>query len=102
MWTHHVAALSAHCRIYAPDIIGDAGFSVNRREISKPDDPVNWRDEVFTVLVPEGQFSLTGISCRHPELGRCVQTTESNRRVVRNERVLQERDSDPSGPNVLR
>jgi hypothetical protein len=58
MWTHHVAALSAHYRVYALDIIGDVGFSVNRREISKPDDFVNWLDEVFRVLVPEGQLSL--------------------------------------------
>jgi len=62
MWTHHVAALSAHYRVYALDIIGDVGFSVNRREISKPDDFVNWLDEVFRVLVPEGQLSLMGIS----------------------------------------
>jgi len=62
MWTRHVAALSTHYRIYALDIIGDVGFSVNRREISKSDDLVNWLDEVLTVLVPEGQLSLMGIS----------------------------------------
>jgi pimeloyl-ACP methyl ester carboxylesterase len=62
MWTHHVAALSAHYRIYALDIIGEVGFSVNHHEISKPDDLVNWLDEVLTALVPAGQLSLMGIS----------------------------------------
>jgi pimeloyl-ACP methyl ester carboxylesterase len=62
MWTHHVAALSAHYRVYAPDIIGEVGFSVNRHEISKPDDLVNWLDEVLAALVPEGQVSLMGVS----------------------------------------
>jgi pimeloyl-ACP methyl ester carboxylesterase len=62
MWTYHVAALSAHYRIYALDIIGDVGFSVNRHEISKPEELVNWLDEVLTVLVPEMPLSLMGIS----------------------------------------
>jgi pimeloyl-ACP methyl ester carboxylesterase len=62
MWTPHVTALSAHYRTYALDIIGDAGFSVNRRKISKPEDLVNWLDEVLAVLAPEGPVSLMGIS----------------------------------------
>jgi pimeloyl-ACP methyl ester carboxylesterase len=62
MWTHHVAALAAHTRTYALDIIGDVGFSVSRREISKPEDLINWLDEVLRVLVPEGPVSLMGIS----------------------------------------
>jgi len=82
MWTRQVAALSAHHRVYALDIIGDVGFSVNRRAISKPDDLVNWLDEVLTVLVPEGQVSMMGISyggwlagqyaLRHPDRLRKV------------------------------
>jgi pimeloyl-ACP methyl ester carboxylesterase len=62
MWAHHVAALSAHYRIYALDVIGDVGFSVNRREILKLEDLLNWLDEVLTVLVPEGPVNLVGIS----------------------------------------
>jgi len=62
MWTPHIAALSAHCRVYALDIIGDVGFSVNRAEISRPDDLLNWLDEVLAVLVPTGQLNLMGIS----------------------------------------
>ena len=62
MWIHNIAALSAHHRTYALDTMGDVGFSVNRRDISKPEDLVNWLDEVFTVLVPKGPLSLMGIS----------------------------------------
>jgi pimeloyl-ACP methyl ester carboxylesterase len=62
MWIHNIAALSAHYRTYALDNINDVGLSVNRREISKPQDYVNWLDEALTVLVPEGPLSLMGIS----------------------------------------
>jgi pimeloyl-ACP methyl ester carboxylesterase len=62
MWIDMIAALSARHRTYAPDIIGDAGFSVSRRKISKSEEFVNWLDEILTELVPEGQLSLMGIS----------------------------------------
>jgi pimeloyl-ACP methyl ester carboxylesterase len=62
MWLHHIAALSAHCRTYALDNINDVGLSVSRRDIVKPEDYVNWLDEVIAVLVPEGPASLMGIS----------------------------------------
>jgi pimeloyl-ACP methyl ester carboxylesterase len=62
MWTHLIAALSAHHRTYALDTLGDVGFSVSGRDISKPEDLVNWLDEVLTVLVPEAPLSLMGIS----------------------------------------
>ena len=62
MWIHNIAALSAHYRTYALDTLGDVGFSVSCRDISKPEDLTNWLDEVFTVLVPEGPLSLLGIS----------------------------------------
>lgn len=62
MWTRQVAALSAHHRVYAPDIIGEVGLSVNRNKISKPDDLVDWLDDALAVLVPAGQFNLMGIS----------------------------------------
>jgi pimeloyl-ACP methyl ester carboxylesterase len=62
MWTDTIAALAARHRTYALDIIGDAGFSVNRRAISKPSDYVEWLDEVLTALVPNGAVSLLGIS----------------------------------------
>lgn len=62
MWTESVAALSAHHRTYALDIIGDAGFSVSRRKVSKSREFVGWLDEVLTALVPETAPSLMGIS----------------------------------------
>lgn len=82
MWIPNIAALSAHYRTYALDTMDDVGFSVKRRDISKPEDYVQWLDEVFKVLVPEGQLSLMGISyggwlagqyaLRHPERIRGV------------------------------
>jgi pimeloyl-ACP methyl ester carboxylesterase len=62
MWIDSIAALSAHHRTYALDIIGDAGFSLGRGEISRPEDFVDWLDQVLTLLVPEGPVSLMGIS----------------------------------------
>lgn len=62
MWSDCIAALSAHHRVYALDILGDAGLSVSRRETLKPDDLARWLNEVFAVLVPEGQLTLMGIS----------------------------------------
>ena len=62
MWIHTIAALSAHHRTYALDIMNDVGLSVNRRAFSKREDYVNWLDEVLRVLVPQGQLSLMGIS----------------------------------------
>jgi len=62
MWIHNIAALSAHYRTYALDIINDVGLSVNRHEISKREDYVNWLDEVLTVLVPKEPVRLMGIS----------------------------------------
>jgi pimeloyl-ACP methyl ester carboxylesterase len=82
MWIHNIAALSAHYRTYALDVIEDVGFSVKRHDMSKPEDFVNWLDEVFKALVPEGQLSLMGISyggwlaglyaLHHPERLRSV------------------------------
>jgi pimeloyl-ACP methyl ester carboxylesterase len=62
MWLHNISALSANYRTYALDTMGDVGFSLNRGDISKPDALVNWLDEVFKVLVPDGPLSLMGIS----------------------------------------
>jgi len=62
MWIHNIAALSAHYRTYALDNINDVGLSVTRRDFSKPEDHVNWLDEVLTVLIPNRPLSLMGIS----------------------------------------
>ena len=62
MWDDSIAALAAHHRTYALDIIGDSGLSVSRRETLKPEDLTRWLDEVLAMLVPQGQCSLMGIS----------------------------------------
>ncbi len=62
MWIRNIAALAAHYRTYALDIINDVGLSVNRHDISKSEDYVIWLDEVLTALVPEGPVNLLGIS----------------------------------------
>ena len=62
MWTCCVAALSAHHRTYALDIMDDVGLSVSRGETMKPEALARWLDEVLAVLVPQGQVSLMGIS----------------------------------------
>jgi pimeloyl-ACP methyl ester carboxylesterase len=62
MWSDIVAPLTAHHRTYALDIVDEVGLSVSRRKVSKPEDYVNWLDEVMTVLVPDGTFSLMGVS----------------------------------------
>lgn len=62
MWADSIASLAARHRTYALDIIGDAGLSVNRFRITKSEDFVRWLDEVAPLLVPEGAFSLMGIS----------------------------------------
>jgi len=61
-WIPNIAALSANYRTYALDCIYDFGLSVSYQKIKKPDDIVTWLDEVMTVLVPEGPFSLVGLS----------------------------------------
>jgi len=62
MWSYSIAKLSANHRTYALDILGDAGLSVSRCEILKPEDLARWLDEILTVLVPQGPVSLMGIS----------------------------------------
>jgi len=62
MWTHLIGALSANYRAYALDTLGDVGFSLNRRPLVKPEDLVNWLEEVLAALIPDQPVSLMGIS----------------------------------------
>jgi pimeloyl-ACP methyl ester carboxylesterase len=62
MWVHMIAALSASHRTYALDNVNDVGMSVRRRENWPPEALVEWLDEVFRVLVPEGTLDLMGMS----------------------------------------
>jgi len=61
-WIPIIAALSAHYRTYALDSIYDVGLSVSHRKLTRPEDLVNWLDEVLAVLVPEGAVRLAGLS----------------------------------------
>jgi pimeloyl-ACP methyl ester carboxylesterase len=62
MWGYTIAALSAHHRTYALDVIGDAGRSLARRLPLRPGDLVQWLDEVVSALAPDDPVSLMGIS----------------------------------------
>jgi pimeloyl-ACP methyl ester carboxylesterase len=62
MWVHMIAALAARHRTYALDNVNDVGLSVPRRETWPAEALVEWLDEVFRVLVPEGPVDLMGMS----------------------------------------
>ena len=61
-WIPNISALSDHYRTYAVDSIYDFGLSVRRRRITKPDDLVNWLNEVLEVLSPNEPVCLMGLS----------------------------------------
>ena len=50
VWFANIAELSAHHRVYAVDVIGDAGKSVPDRVMRKRTDYVEWLREVFDGL----------------------------------------------------
>ena len=62
MWIPNITALSTHYRTYALDTIGDIGLSISQRKLTGANDYMNWLHEVLVVLVPEGAFSLVGMS----------------------------------------
>jgi pimeloyl-ACP methyl ester carboxylesterase len=62
MWIPNIAGLSAEYRTYALDTINDTGLSVRQRPITKPEHLLTWLDEVMTVLIPEEQVHLVGMS----------------------------------------
>jgi pimeloyl-ACP methyl ester carboxylesterase len=61
-WIPNIAALSSRYRTYALDSIYDFGLSIRRRKIKNREDIIAWLDEVLTVLIPTGTFSLMGLS----------------------------------------
>lgn len=50
MWMYNVVELSKHFRIYAIDIIGEAGKSAPTRPVFKSDSYAHWLKEVFNKL----------------------------------------------------
>jgi pimeloyl-ACP methyl ester carboxylesterase len=61
-WIPNITALSAHYRTYAVDSIYDFGLSVRRRRLTKPNDLVNWLNEVLEVLSLNEPVHLVGLS----------------------------------------
>ena len=62
MWIPMAAALSARRRTYALDTVNDVGLSVPRRDDWPAEALIDWLDEVFRALVPEGRLDLMGMS----------------------------------------
>lgn len=83
MWVPNIAALSAHYRTYALDLVNDIGLSVPRRDPRTPADLLEWLHEVVCALEPERPVHVAGVSyggwltglyaLHHPEnVGRAV------------------------------
>ena len=62
MWIPNIEALSKEYRTYAVDNIYDCGRSIYTRVLSKPEDLVNWLDELFTSLELGDHINLMGLS----------------------------------------
>jgi pimeloyl-ACP methyl ester carboxylesterase len=62
MWIPNIEALSQTYRTYAVDNIYDCGRSIYTRALRKPEDFVNWLDELFTELEPDNPIHLVGLS----------------------------------------
>jgi len=76
VWFANIAAFSAQHRVYAVDIIGDAGKSVADRLLTKRDDYAHWLREVFDGLNIEkgdllghsyGGWLTLNMALAHPE-----------------------------------
>lgn len=61
-WIPNISALSARYRTFALDTINDIGLSVRHKPMSSAEEMRVWLAEVLALLVPEGRFSLVGLS----------------------------------------
>jgi len=61
-WIPNIKALSEFFKTYAVDSIYDYGRSIYTRLIEKPDDFVNWLDELFSSLRFGDNINLMGLS----------------------------------------
>lgn len=61
-WIPNIKALSEFFKTYAVDSIYDYGRSIYTRLIEKPDDFVNWLDELFSILRFGDNINLMGLS----------------------------------------
>jgi len=62
MWIPNIEALSKEYRTYAVDNIYDCGRSIYTRELTRPQDFVQWLDELFTALKLGNEIRLMGLS----------------------------------------
>jgi pimeloyl-ACP methyl ester carboxylesterase len=62
MWAPNVGALSAECRVFAVDQIGEYGRSVCTKPIASMADFLAWLDELFDGLQLNGGLDLLGLS----------------------------------------
>jgi len=62
MWIPNIEALSKDYRTYSVDNINDNGRSIANRPITKPDDLINWLEELLNTLGLESSVNLMGIS----------------------------------------
>ncbi|HEX5229577.1 MAG TPA: alpha/beta hydrolase [Bryobacteraceae bacterium] len=82
MWMGDIAAWAPHFRIYAVDVIGDAGLSAPSRPPLETDAHALWLDDVFQAL-GLGRVSLAGVS-----LGGWLVLDYATRRPERVESVV--------------
>jgi pimeloyl-ACP methyl ester carboxylesterase len=61
-WSGIIKELSQEYRTYAVDTIGDTGLSICTTPITKPDDYVQWMDELFKGLDLDNNINLMGAS----------------------------------------
>ena len=82
MWEANLPGLLAHRTVYTVDLLGEPGLSVQKREISSPEDQARWFDEMLTRLgltaphvmgVSFGGWSATNYALRMP--GRVTSLT---------------------------
>ena len=62
MWIPNIEALSKEYRTYAVDNIYDCGRSIYTRELTSPQDFVQWLDELFTALDLGNDIRMMGLS----------------------------------------
>lgn len=81
MWMGDIAAYAAHFRVFAIDMIGEAGLSAPSRPPLASDAHARWLDEVLDALALE-RVSIAGIS-----LGGWLALDYGTRRPHRAERI---------------
>jgi len=88
MWMGDVAAWAAHFRVYAVDMIGDAGLSAPSRPKLASEAHALWLDDVMQALSLTRASSLTGASMVGVSLGGWLALDYATRRPDRVESLV--------------